>query len=233
MDFLGTFPAVSGMSIGDRIKDARKKAGISQAELARLVGRSQSAVAEWETGGTEPRRNIVEKIAAVLDVSPLWLEVGGAVEAGRSYEPRSTDDTSLSESAQSLSDPAGPVYATIAGGDGEQTVTSNVVEYRSKPSKWNNVKGLYGFYVISDSMEPRINAGELIWVHPNRRPAPGQEAVFTKPGSKEDGAQAAVKVYVGQTPTTWIVKQYNPEREYDLSKTEWDCQLIVDLDFNR
>lgn len=232
MDFLGTFPAVSGMSIGDRIKDARKKAGISQAELARLVGRSQSAVAEWETGGTEPRRNIVEKIATVLDVSPLWLEIGGVVEAGRSYEPVPTEDAGGQEGAQSRQEP-GPVYATIAGDDGEQIVGVNVVEYRPKPSKWNNVKGLYGFYVISDSMEPRINAGELIWVHPNRRPAPGQEAVFTRLDSNQDGAHAAVKVYMGQTPTTWVVKQYNPEKEYDLSKAEWGCQLIVDLDLNR
>lgn len=232
MDFLGTFPAVSGMSIGDRIKDARKKAGISQAELARLVGRSQSAVAEWETGGTEPRRNIVEKIASVLDVSPLWLEVGGVVEAGRAYEPFPAEDLTAVDGGQSLSDP-GPVYATIAGRDGEQLVTSDVVEYRPKPSKWNNVKGLYGFYVLSDSMEPRIKAGELIWVHPNRRPAPGQEAVFTRRNSNPGDAYATVKVYIGQTPAAWIVKQYNPEKESELNKSEWDCQLIVDLDLNR
>lgn len=232
MDFLGTFPAVSGMSIGDRIKDSRKKAGISQAELARLVGRSQSAVAEWETGGTEPRRNIVEKIAAVLDVSPLWLEVGGVVEAGRLYEPYSGEEGGFVEGGQTLNDP-GPVYATMAGGDGEQVVTSDIVEYRPKPSKWSNVKGLYGFYVISDSMEPRINAGELVWVHPNRRPAPGQEAVFTRRGSNANASHAVLKVYVGQTPAFWIVKQYNPEKEDELSKAEWDCQLIVDLDLNR
>ena len=232
MDFPGTFPAVSGMSIGDRIKDARKKAGISQAELARLVGRSQSAVAEWETGGTEPRRNIVEKIAAVLDVSPLWLEVGGVLETGRLYEPHPAEEGGFAEGGQALSDP-GPVYATIAGGDGEQVVTSDIVEHRPKPSKWNNVKGLYGFYVISDSMEPRINAGELVWVHPNRRPAPGQEAVFTRRGSNPNASHAALKVYVAQTPASWLVKQYNPEKEYELSKAEWDCQLIVDLDLNR
>ncbi len=232
MDFPGTFPAVSGMSIGDRIKDARKKAGISQAELARLVGRSQSAVAEWETGGTEPRRNIVEKIAAVLDVSPLWLEIGGVVEAGRRYDPYPSEEGGFGEAGQPLNDP-GPVYATLVGSEGEQVVTSDVVEYRPKPSKWGNVKGLYGFYVISDTMEPRINAGELVWVHPNRRPAPGQEAIFTRRGSNPNATKAALKVFVAQTPAAWVVKQYNPEKEYELSKAEWDCQLIVALDLNR
>ena len=51
------------MGLGQRIKIAREKSGLSQMQLGKAVGRSQSTVAEWETGGTDPRRNIVEKIA--------------------------------------------------------------------------------------------------------------------------------------------------------------------------
>ena len=235
MDFLPETPAVSGMGIGDRIKDARKKTGISQAELAKLVGRSQSAVAEWETGETGPRRNIVNKIAAALNVSPLWLEAGGAADKERPYEADGAGHSLLpAPRERALQEAHGPVYASAPAGKGSHTISlSEIVEYRPKPSRWTSVKGLYGFYLISDCMEPRIQVGELIWVHPHRRPLPGHEAVFVGRNADAGGTPMTVAVYVGQTPARWIVRQHNPQKEFDLKKSDWDCQLIVDFDLNR
>lgn len=36
------------------IREARKRAGLTQDELARRLGTTQSAVARWEAGATEP-----------------------------------------------------------------------------------------------------------------------------------------------------------------------------------
>jgi transcriptional regulator with XRE-family HTH domain len=38
----------------DLIREARLRAGLSQAELARRTGRTQSGIARWERGGAEP-----------------------------------------------------------------------------------------------------------------------------------------------------------------------------------
>ena len=43
------------MKAAPLIRDARHKAGISQAELAKRVGTQQPAVARWERGDSEPR----------------------------------------------------------------------------------------------------------------------------------------------------------------------------------
>ena len=39
-----------GMTIGDKIQYMRKKAGLSQEQLADAVGVSRQAVSKWETG---------------------------------------------------------------------------------------------------------------------------------------------------------------------------------------
>ncbi len=43
------------LDTGPLIRDARSAAGISQAELARRLGTTQSAVSRWERGHDEPR----------------------------------------------------------------------------------------------------------------------------------------------------------------------------------
>jgi transcriptional regulator with XRE-family HTH domain len=42
------------MVSADLIREARRRAGLTQAELGRRVGRPQSAIARWERGRVEP-----------------------------------------------------------------------------------------------------------------------------------------------------------------------------------
>jgi transcriptional regulator with XRE-family HTH domain len=42
------------MISGDLLKEARLRAGLTQEQLGRRVGRSQSAIARWETGRVQP-----------------------------------------------------------------------------------------------------------------------------------------------------------------------------------
>lgn len=61
----------------ERVKDARKKAGLSQAELAEKLGVGQNTVSNYEntTGskGSAPKLETAAKIAEVLNVSLDWL----------------------------------------------------------------------------------------------------------------------------------------------------------------
>lgn len=56
------------MNIGEIIKANRKAEGLTQAELAELVGVSQSTIGKYETGDNEPSFEMVEKIAKALKV---------------------------------------------------------------------------------------------------------------------------------------------------------------------
>lgn len=64
-------------ALADRIKDSRKVARLTQAELARRIGVQPSAVAQWEsTRGTAPTVQNLIKIATVTSVSFEWLATG-------------------------------------------------------------------------------------------------------------------------------------------------------------
>ena len=50
----------------ERIRELRKLRGLSQEELARLVGVERSTVSKWETGEAKPRADLFVKLAKTL-----------------------------------------------------------------------------------------------------------------------------------------------------------------------
>lgn len=57
----------------DIIKDLRESQDMSQYELARALQVSQSAVAKWELGKTEPTSSALVSIARFFNVSADYL----------------------------------------------------------------------------------------------------------------------------------------------------------------
>ena len=55
-------------SIAQNIKAARKKAGITQAELGKRLGVSSSMIALYETGRRNPKKETIRQIAFALSV---------------------------------------------------------------------------------------------------------------------------------------------------------------------
>ena len=61
------------VSIGENIRKARIKRGLSQEELARAIGITKSTISKYELGHREPPLDTIQKIADVLFVSFLDL----------------------------------------------------------------------------------------------------------------------------------------------------------------
>ena len=55
------------------IKELRTKAGLTQYALARKLGVSQSAVAQWEQGTTSPKKTLLRPLSELLNCSVLDL----------------------------------------------------------------------------------------------------------------------------------------------------------------
>lgn len=70
-------PEDDATTIGERIRIARKRRNMNQADLARRIGVSQPSVANWETGVHDPRRIVLSRIADVLETPVDWLAAGG------------------------------------------------------------------------------------------------------------------------------------------------------------
>lgn len=56
-----------------RIKECRKKAGISQQQLATELGMTRQAISLYEQGKREPKLNVVRKMADILNVGVFYL----------------------------------------------------------------------------------------------------------------------------------------------------------------
>ncbi|WP_282856968.1 XRE family transcriptional regulator [Pseudoclavibacter helvolus] len=59
-----------------RLTQARVKNAITKSDLARAVGVSAAAIGQYEAGVNSPRADVVERLAAVLQVRPGFFDVG-------------------------------------------------------------------------------------------------------------------------------------------------------------
>jgi transcriptional regulator with XRE-family HTH domain len=82
------------MDLAQRLKTARKEAGLSQARLAELSKVSQQMISKLESGRSTETAGIV-RLALACDVRPEWLESGAGpmrgVDPGHALAPSPPD----------------------------------------------------------------------------------------------------------------------------------------------
>lgn len=64
------------MSIGDRIIDLRRQRGLSQGQVAEMIGVSRQAVSKWESGQNSPDTVKLIRLADILDTDVEYLATG-------------------------------------------------------------------------------------------------------------------------------------------------------------
>ena len=67
------------MTIGEAIKDARKRAGITQVELADRIGMKQPNVSEYEADRKDPGADLIHRIANATGFAPVPVAEGWAL----------------------------------------------------------------------------------------------------------------------------------------------------------
>jgi transcriptional regulator with XRE-family HTH domain len=92
----------------DRLRNARIQAGLTQAELARLVGTDHTVIARYEAGERTPYVERLATLAAALGITPAALTQGN--EIGNLAQLRSRAGLSQNTTAQR----AGLVRTTYA-----------------------------------------------------------------------------------------------------------------------
>ena len=125
-----------------------------------------------------------------------------------------------------------PVYASAEGGPSGMVVTPDPIDWIKRPEPLLNVQGAFAVYVIGDSMEPRYEQGDMILVHPSRPVQQNDDVLLA--AQRDDGSMAAlIKRLVRWNTRIWSVRQYNPKREYDLARAEWQLAYVVIGKYNR
>lgn len=89
------------------------------------------------------------------------------------------------------------------------------------PPELRSVADAYAVYVAGESMVPSFKPGQIAWVHPHRTARPGQDVIVQlHPEQDGDAPEGFIKELVKMTPSTVVVRQYNPPKEITFHREE-------------
>src|SRR5690554_3620657 len=147
------------MSFGQRVKLRRRQLGLTQKELAKLIGISRSAVNSWEIGDHTPGGDSAVKLPVYLQCSWDWLVTGKGDVSDKT--PDVTKELLVPLIDKSF------IVSFIEG-------TYSPEEYAGDNSaKMRDIfgasKDTFAFIEVSDGMEPRICSGDTVYVDPSQK----------------------------------------------------------------
>ena len=164
-------------SVAERLKAARKKRGLSQKAVGKLIGVEGQAISNYENARREPNNDTVKKLAKALDVNDAWIYTGrGPVtETGQEEEPLpSGGDGSRRPLVQEARNPYGasPMYVPRLGlasaGPGAVPDVEQIEQIVVDPTEYRRVFGYrkverVGFFEVrGDSASPYYMDGERV-----------------------------------------------------------------------
>jgi len=79
--------ATKRVRIAKRLKEARRLAGLSQGNVAKMLGLHRPSVTEMETGNRRVSADEIAKLSEIYDVNVAWL-LGKAPEMLDAHDPR-------------------------------------------------------------------------------------------------------------------------------------------------
>jgi transcriptional regulator with XRE-family HTH domain len=195
-----------------RFRRGRRQKKMTQAAIAKALGISQSAIAQWESGRSFPSVGMAAKIEQLLSVKYRVGEGG----AGEKPRPGSRERARI------------PVVGVPAAGDEERIlVDGNPKGEVLAPPQLETVPGASAVYVRGRSMEPRYFPGEVVYLHPSRRPNPG-DFVFltvTEPGFPTDVGY--IRQYVAEDLVHFRLRMLNPKREYVVRRESMKGMMTI------
>lgn len=61
------------MALGEKLRIARRAKGMTQLQLANMIGVKHNSVSDWENGKSKPGPDTIELLCGVLGVTPTYL----------------------------------------------------------------------------------------------------------------------------------------------------------------
>ena len=167
------------MSFSELLKQCRKKQGVSQAELASRLGVTQQAVGKWESGKSSPDPSTVARIAELLNTT-------------------ADEERFFGSYTESLI----PVIGTVKAGYGALAFEE---DYGQEYARVKDPSNYFYLVVRGDSMEPRIQDGDLALVHKQDTLENGDLGVLIY----GDEGEGTLKRYI-QRGNCVVLQPFNP-----------------------
>jgi len=190
------------MSIADRLREARKKKGLVQKDVAAHFGISTAAVGQWETGVTVPESGRLPELARLLDVSLDWL--ASTQPSGTPAELPSPQEMPRDVPVLGIAS-CGPDGNFVFEGGGP-------IDFVRRPPRIRGLVNVYALYVQGESMSPWREEGEVVYVH-ERQPVQVGDFVVVQVRDEEHPSSAYIKKLLKRNDREVRLLQYNPRKE--------------------
>lgn len=203
-----------------------QKRGLSNRALAELLGISEDKVSKSLTDKGKPRRWQGEEVLRLVDLmredEPLVrTEVRGTGMAADQVR----DVFAMRGNAKPV-----PLLGTALGGtfsdleDVELTELrlTEILDYLSRPASLAEDPDAYAVEIVGESMMPRFEPGERVYVSPKSTVRPGDDVIvqLVDPKAEGDVADAVtdvlIKRFVRRTANMVELRQFNPDQSFDV-----------------
>lgn len=196
------------MDIAERVKERRKQLGLTQYQLADLVGVAQTSIQKLERGDTKNPRNI-EALARGLQCSPEFLRFGISDNINSNVAPGPTLKAAV------------PLISWVQAGSWSDI--NEVREFDADrylcPVKCSDQT--FALKVQGVSMEPKFYDGDLIFVDPQADCIHGSYVV----ARLDDDNQATFKQLIIESGHKFL-KAANPNWPDQLIPINGNCTLV-------
>lgn len=239
-------------NLGDRVKKARKHAGLTQIQLAKKVGTSQGAISDIENGRNKESSNLFD-IAIITGVNPNWLiknqgEMLGELKKGKPSihdlraqiqkmeSPLGTSSKDTPEGTKRVPVDHGmsgqmPVISWVAAGsftDVMPVTIDDAIEWIDRPS--NLSSRAFGLIIQGRSMWPEFKPGEIIYVEPKISPLELRDGALVVIHCNDDKQATFKQLIIGDSPDDMYLKPLNKEWPDQKIVPMGECMLVGVVD---
>ena len=204
------------MKINERIKLIRKHLGLNQKEFGDILGVSQRAVSNWESGRNEPSIEVLNSISTKWAINPTWLLTGrGEMFLNQEEKPKSLPQTN----GEIVEVPFFPETYAAAGAGAE------AYEVAPKKLKFSKdflrelldvaiFQGIHIITAVGDSMNPTIESGDKLFILP----------FYAENNQIKEGG-----IYIIATPQGTLVKRIYPNPFTNTYTLKSDNHHVADI----
>lgn len=212
------------MTLGEKIRAARKAKRWSLQQVADQLGVTLAAVSQWETGASKPSGKSRAKLSQILNLSASdLLEVYAEIPTLKvQHIPPALSPVEFE------GDPV-PVYWHTVGEDGVLHIERRPIGMIPRMDYLRYSRFAFGIECYGDQMAPVFERRDIVIVNPDRPVVPGDDVVLVRNFNPKDVGpfEGILRRLLGETATHWVVRQYNPPKDYKLAKSDWPKALHV------
>lgn len=199
-----------------KLAELRAAAGLSLEDVATRAKTTRQQIHKLERGERRMTAEWAQRLAPIFGAD--WQDL-----LGLPVERKGFADGPLPDPGQPPALPPRqemprdvPVFGTAMGANGDGAFTINLtgqVDLVRRGPGIANSRGVFAIYVEGESMSPRFQPGELVYVDKHRPIRVGDDVVLVvaspNPG---DAPRSYLKRLVRRTADRWICEQFNPPK---------------------